>query len=358
MPAAPPVHADGADWVASRARLLLRIEQSGELSALVRAAAAIPALAGRALDGGVAVGPITASISALNDALNVAAVRLAAAAEGVDLGRCCWLVFGSQGRGEQTIATDQDNGLVFDSVAPDRDRPRWLAFGQRVNLMLAQCGCPLCSGSVMAGQAPCCLSVAEWAARFEHWIAHGSGNDLFGARLYFDLRPLVGRLDLAAPLQALLCSPAAAVPRFLKQMADSVLAHPLRLNWLGRIVTTRHEGRAWFDLKLGGTALFVDAARLWALALGLAHTGTEARLRAAAPALRVQPRELDDWVRAFHALQQLRLQVQRGRDDDDDPEQRCLAPWDELSPQQRAELERALRAARWLRRRIELDYRR
>ena len=50
--------------------------------------------------------------------------------------QACWLAFGSEGRGEQTIATDQDNGLLFVSDDPERDRPRWLAFALEVNQAL------------------------------------------------------------------------------------------------------------------------------------------------------------------------------------------------------------------------------
>ena len=46
-------------------------------------------------------------------------VSLLAAQHGVDLSRVCWLAFGSEGRSEQTIATDQDNGIVFE-VAPGK----------------------------------------------------------------------------------------------------------------------------------------------------------------------------------------------------------------------------------------------
>ena len=31
----------------------------------------------------------------------------------------CWMVFGSEGRLEQTLSTDQDNGLVFSAESPE-----------------------------------------------------------------------------------------------------------------------------------------------------------------------------------------------------------------------------------------------
>jgi CBS domain-containing protein len=211
----------------------------------------------------------------------------------------------------------------------------------------------------MAGQAPCCLTPDEWCRRFEHWMAHGSGNDLLAARIYFDLRPLAGRVELADPVIDLLRSPAAAVPRFVKQMADVVLCNHVPLNWFGGVMTMPHRDRPMFDLKMHGTALFVDAARLWALAFAIADTGTVPRLRAAAARLRVPAAELATWLQGFLELQRLRLVVQRRRvHADADPEDRTWVAWDEFDAGQRQVLKRALRAARWVQQRIELDYRR
>ena len=111
---------------------------------------------------------------------------------GVDMGQACWLAFGSEGRSEQTISTDQDNGLIFVSDDAERDRPAWLAFAREVNEALDACGYPLCKGNVMASNPECCLTQAEWLARFENWIEHGAPEDLLKASIYFDLRPLAG----------------------------------------------------------------------------------------------------------------------------------------------------------------------
>jgi CBS domain-containing protein len=304
------------------------------------------------------VAALTAAISALNDQATVRAVQMVAAQMGVDLDRCCWLAFGSQARSEQTLVTDQDNGLIFAPRGADSaqaERPAWLAFGQRVNEALAACGYPLCDGRVMAGQPLCCLSPGEWVRRFEHWMTHGSGNDLVAARIYFDVRPLAGNPALAQPLLDLLCSEAVAVPRFIKQLADLVLCKPAPLSWLGKVVTTSHLGQAAFDLKMHGSALFVDAARLWALALRLRELGTERRLRAAAAALRVPVPEAEAWVNGFLTLQRLRIDAQRARPPQDGAERAWVA-WADLAEAQRGELKRALRAARLVQQRIELDY--
>jgi len=308
----------------------------------------------------VDAGAFTSVLSTLNDEICIGVVKAVAVEMGMDLGQACWLAFGSQARGEQTLLTDQDNGLVFAAeteAEAEARRPAWLAFGQRVNEALALCGYPLCDGRVMAGQPLCCLSPQEWCRRFEHWMAHGDGNDLFAARIYFDLRPMAGNLALARPLVEMLRSPAAAVPRFVKQMADIVLCNHVPMNWLGQVVTTVHAGQPMFDLKMSGTALFVDAGRLWALAHRLEAVGTEPRLRAAAREMRVPAGEVAEWVAGFHALLRLRLLSQRARPGTG-LHGRAWVPWQDLGAAARSELKGALRAARLVQQRIALDYRR
>ena len=62
--------------------------------------------------------PLTRTIAALNDALSRRAIDLVAASATISADiDWCWLALGSEGRGEQTFATDQDNALLF--VAAD-----------------------------------------------------------------------------------------------------------------------------------------------------------------------------------------------------------------------------------------------
>lgn len=306
------------------------------------------------LGQGVGARQLTELISHLNDLLTERLVVLTAAARGVDLGKACWLAFGSEGRSEQTIATDQDNGLVFESDDPAHDRPAWLAFGREVNEALAACGYPLCKGGVMAGNPDCCLSPAEWALRFGTWMEHGAPAHLLQASIYFDLRPLAGRSELAAPLRALIGREAARLPRFLHQMAMNALERRTPLNWLGAIETEAAAGHETLDLKQHGTAIFVDAARLYALAHGIAATGTRARFDAVARAIGIDAAEGEAWSAAFEFLQLLRLRVQLDAGERD-PNRIDVGTLNDID---RRMLKESLRIARRLQQRIELDWRR
>jgi CBS domain-containing protein len=84
-----------------------------------------------------------------------------------------WLAFGSEGRKEQTLSTDQDNGLIYQNQPVSRERgvKRWfLAFSERVVDGLELCGFPLCKGNVMASNPSWCQSQRAWRKTFRKWV--------------------------------------------------------------------------------------------------------------------------------------------------------------------------------------------
>lgn len=318
------------------------IDGAASVGLLKEAAADIRRLAAQLLAQGVQARALTELISHLNDRLAARCYTLLARQQGLDPMQGCWLAFGSEGRGEQTIATDQDNGLIHPG-----DAAAWLALGDAVNQALDACGYPLCQGGVMAGRPACCLTVDAWRDRFAHWIEHGAPQDLLNASIYFDLRPVAGNLALAEPLQAFVAERAAATPRFLKQMAANALEHKPPLAWHGGIAGEH------IDLKLQGTAIFVEAARLLALAAGVRATGTRERLEALQGPLSIPAREIEAWVAGFEYLQLMRLGVQAAGAA---PEAANRVEVGELNAIDRRVLRETLRAARGLQQRVELDY--
>jgi CBS domain-containing protein len=184
------------------------------------------------------------------------------------------------------------------------------------------------------------------------------------ACIYFDLRPLAGQAELVRSLREGLLAEAARTPRFIKQLAGNLLERRVPLSWRGAVETSDDgDGGQWLDLKLQGTAVFVEAARLYALAFGLPALGTRDRLAGAAPHSGVPADEAAAWIGGFEYLQSLRLRVQLeagGRDGEgpaggaaDNPNRIDLR---RLSLIERRMLKESLRMARQLQQRIELDY--
>jgi len=106
------------------------------------------------------------------------------------------------------------------------------------------------------------------------------------------------------------------------------------------------------DLKLHGTTLFVDAARIFALAAGTFETSTVARLRAASAAWKLDEAEVGSWIEAFHHIQQLRLRQHQQQLEQDQALTNRIAPSD-LSTLDRTFLKEALRQAKKLQGKLE-----
>jgi CBS domain-containing protein len=304
------------------------------------------------LGQGVQARQLTALISHLNDVLTQRLLELLAPAHGVRLERVCWLALGSEGRAEQTISTDQDNALLLPDDMPAQEQQAVRAFGRAANLALAECGYPLCRGGIMAGEAGGCLPLRAWRERFSQWIEHGSPQDLLDASIYFDLRPLAGDTSLGQRLQAEALEGARRNPRFLKQLALNGLSRNPPLGWLGGIET---DADGMVDLKLQGTAVFVDAARVYSLAHGIAATNTRERLEAVGARLGLRPAEPGAWVAGFEFLQMLRLRVQLEGAAAEHANRVALASLNDID---RRILKEAFRFARQLQQRLQLDYER
>jgi CBS domain-containing protein len=336
-------HVSGAIW------------QAQSLEQLQHAAARIRAFAAHLMAQGVQSRPLTRLISQLNDSLTERVIALALQRHGLSAQQMCWVALGSEGRGEQTIATDQDNALIFESDDPARDQPAWLAFAADVNHTLDACGFPLCTGGVMACNAPCCLTRAQWGARFAQWIEQGSPEDLLKASVFFDFRALAGRADWLAQLGQQVRQQALQTPRFMAQWARNHLARSVPLNWHGGFDTHRDaDGHEVIDIKLSGTALLVDAARILAFAQGIDAVSTVERLERASDRLGIPESEYRGWVTAFDYLQLLRLrhQLEQGLD----PRKANSLRVDALNLVDRQILKASFAAIRGLQQRLELDY--
>ena len=193
------------------------IQDADTLESLVQSSRDIRQLGHNLLTQGVAAEPLTQYISTLNDLLTRRIIELESAT--VDLGdiRYCWLSLGSEGRFEQTLGSDQDNGIIFahpDTLGAEAARQSLLPLARRVNEALKECEFPLCKGNIMAGNPLWCLSLAEWKDKFSSWIDQGNPGSLLNATIFFDFRPLCGNTSLAEELREWLTH-RASNPRFL-----------------------------------------------------------------------------------------------------------------------------------------------
>jgi CBS domain-containing protein len=327
------------------------IRRAADFEALVAAAADVRDLTGHLLAHGMEAVHLGAIISSLNDALVQAAIRIAETRHRLS-GRYCWLAFGSEGRSEQTLATDQDNGLIVEEGA---DVTAFLLFAADINQALDRCGFPLCKGGVMAGNSRWCLPLSKWRDTFADWIRNPVPSALLNAAIFFDLRGIAGEPQFARELREDILERAPANPAFLRAMAGNALEVRPPLGLLGGLETA-HEGafRGTLDLKLHGSRVFVDAARVWSLGRRLPQTATTERLLGAADAGALPAEEAAAAVEAFRVIQAMRLRHQFFERPVPGAENRVNP--DVLNAVDRRVLKEAFRHASRMQQRLRLDF--
>jgi len=330
-----------------------RIAGARDIEALASIRGEVPGIVGALLESGSGFGPISRIVSGINDAITrrVIALTFEDAPLPAELD-WCWLTFGSEARMEQTLATDQDNGLVFAGPVDEQSaRDLLLPLARRVNEALDQLGYPLCPGNIMAGNPELCLSIEEWSRRFRGWIDQGTPEHLLNATIFFDARGLAGNHELFAHWAAAWREPARKNSRFRRQLAANALRNQPPLTLFGGFRTRERQGQRGIDIKTDGATPFVDAARIEALAQGSDATRTDQRLEL------VPERALpaDDLTAAYDFIQRLRLrhqyaQVARGETPDN------LIDPDELDGLTQRLLKESFRIARKLQRHLSIAY--
>lgn len=308
---------------------------------------------------GIGAEHLTRFISTLNDAATARILTLNLRQHPLDGMEWTWLAFGSEGREEQTLSTDQDNGIIFlppAGVDSEDCRHRLLAFARAVNQDLDACGFPLCKGNIMASNPDWCLSLDEWKEKFSCWIRNPQPEALLNATIFFDFRPLYGRADLADLLHAHLFSQGRTNAAFQRMLASNALTVAPPLGLIRDFVTETDEtGKAFIDLKVYGARLFVDAARVLALAHGTNTASTVERLRHTAHEKGGAGAQVEALIDAFNFIQLLRLRHQTPEADHEKTgNNRILV--DSLNQLERRILKEAFRQAKHLQLRIKLNY--
>jgi CBS domain-containing protein len=338
------------------------IREAKDLATLQACSRDIRRIAMSLLGQGIAAEQLTHFISTLNDLLTFRIIELTHDEFDLPQVRWCWIALGSEGRYEQTLCSDQDNGIIFlepDGKAVESVRRSFLPFAQAVNRKLDACGFPLCKGNVMAGNAEWCLSLEEWRARFSQWIGVPEPKALLNASIFFDFRPLYGDEDLSDALRNWLLGMAKNASLFLRQMAENALQCQPPLGLIRDFVFDNNKDfPRTIDLKKYGSRPFVDAARILSLAHSVGQTGTAQRLRGMAEIMDFGGDDIAAIIDGFYYIQLLRLRHQHDMDGDNAAAEGA----NRIDPEGLNELDRhilkeSFKQARKLQLRLRLDFR-
>lgn len=293
--------------LAGRANVITaQVRDSSSSEDLKQAGAAITELIRGFLERGVKTRYIARLVTRLNREL-LAQVFESIAPEEVRRSSCL-MVMGSEGRGEQLVKTDQDNGLVLGPNLTWEDvAPTTRAFVEA----LADLGYPPCEGDVMVSNPDWTQPVDAYKKTLSRWINQPDEISFNQLAVFLDASPIAGDARLLTTLKEHVFDLLDNQSVVLGHIAKPMLAFPTPLGLFNRLITEKqppYTGK--LDIKKGGVFPIVHGVRCLALEQRVLETSTLDRIHVLS-SLGVFTRGLSaDLIETLDILSSLRVRAQ------------------------------------------------
>jgi CBS domain-containing protein len=253
-----------------------RIDRARSVDDLAGAAADIQAQVERLDRQGLKVEAIAEITSDLNRRLLARLFALIAPPRIAEAG--CLIVMGSEGRGEQTVRTDQDNGLLLVEAVPE---PELQAFRDAFSGALERFGFPPCPGNVMVRNPVWSQPIEPFIRQIKGWVMTPDENSAMNLGIFVDAVAVAGRAELVVrakgALVELMRGEAIHLARFARAIDHFESASG---GMLSSLMASVGVGPGEVHIKRSGTFPIVHGIRTLAIDLGLLETPTVKRIEA------------------------------------------------------------------------------
>ena len=285
----------------------VQIARATDLAALRAAAEQVTQLVALLYRGGTRVAQIGKLVQTLNAKLFERAWRMIAPPELI--ADSCLFVMGSEGRGEQLLKTDQDNGLIVrDGSAVSQEQIAQAT--QRFTAALRDFGYPDCPGGIMLSKPAWCASASDFARTVRNWLLRPDPEGLMGLAIFIDAHAVAGDATLLAGVRAEVDALVSASDALLGRFAAAIDSFPDATGgWWNRLLLIGEQEQRTLNVKKAGIFPIVHGVRSLALRDHVAGSGTVARLEALVAAGRLAADFATDLSDALHFLMGLRLKA-------------------------------------------------
>ncbi|MDO7906004.1 DUF294 nucleotidyltransferase-like domain-containing protein [Paenibacillus sp. JX-17] len=190
-----------------------------------------------------------------------------------------FIVFGSAGRKESTLWSDQDNGLIISDEEAEGKEGYFNEFGTRLSTMLHSLGYPYCEGKVMCSEPLWRQTISSWKRQIEEWCSDDAWEPIRYLIIASDMRHIAGDTQLSTSWKQTFHYCFELRSDLAYAVLRNTVRHKATLNILGRVVTERFgEHAGAFDVKYGAYIPLVNAVRYLALQHGITESSTLKRL--------------------------------------------------------------------------------
>lgn len=261
--------------------LVQHISRQTALAPLIKIAQSLPNLMVQWVHAGMRAHQVSHIFTAVSDAITYKLIHFAEQKLGPAPVPYCWLGFGSQGRVEQLLGADQDNGLIIHNSMQPEHAPWFEQLATYVCDGLDACGYDYCLGKVMATTDEWRQPLHEWQTTVDRWTRTPTDDAVMRVSIFFDLRCIYGDEDLCHQLQTYMLEKTSNNSIFLAALAQNALSNVPPLGIFRRFVVEQNgEHEDQVNVKKRGIIPIVDIVRLHALAHKITAVNTVERLQA------------------------------------------------------------------------------
>jgi CBS domain-containing protein len=287
--------------------ITVQIVRASDLAQLRAAAEQVTRLVALLYRGGTRVAQIGKLVQALNAKLFERTWQMIAPPE--LLADSCLFVMGSEGRGEQLLKTDQDNGLIVRDGCGVSEAVIAQAT-QRFTEALRDFGYPDCPGGIMISNPAWRRNAAEFSRTVRNWLLRPDPEGLMALAIFIDAHAVAGDAALLAGVRAEVDALVSSSDALLGRFAAAIDSFPdVSGGWWNRLLLIGEQDKQTLDLKKAGIFPIVHGVRSLALRDHVVGSSTVARLDALVAGGRLQAEFATDLGDSLHFLMGLRLKA-------------------------------------------------
>lgn len=222
----------------------------------------------------------------------------------------CLLLMGSEGRGEQTARTDQDNALLLAGDVPEAELA---AFRGTFTGALEAFGFPACPGNVMVRDRRWSQPIAGFVRQLRAWVVERDPEAAMNIAIFCDAIAVAGHAELLvqakSALTRLLQGEAVLLARFA-HLVESFATPTLGV--LSTIMVSVGVGSDAIDIKKAGIFPIVHGVRTLAMEKSVPACSTTARIQSLVETGSLKPEFGRELASALHLFMEFRLRSQLG----------------------------------------------
>ncbi|REK77467.1 DUF294 nucleotidyltransferase-like domain-containing protein [Paenibacillus paeoniae] len=221
-----------------------------------------------------------------------------------------YLLFGSGGRKEQTLSSDQDSGVVYQDSDTNREGIK-VYFTELCTLIvknLITIGYPPCEGNVLSDNPEWCHSLSEWEEKLSGWFMEPEWEVVRYLLIIADGRCVYGDPALVDSLKDMFFTDTLNHPVIIKRMTENTMRHKVLVGIFGQLLKERYgEDAGSLDIKYGAYIPMVNSIRLLAIGANLRETSTLERIRRLVEKGTLSSEDGESYEQAFRFILRLRL---------------------------------------------------